>query len=115
MRKFTDVFFQFITKAKTQNEMFFSTYKEKLEIQQPCIYGILLKKLDGNTINIVPVMNFNNFQQVKFNIYRIDNENDEILYKFSDGNKIIIPQDSKSIRIVSIYNSATQTDCIIKL
>lgn len=37
MKKFTDVFFQFITKAKNQNEMFFSTYKEKLEIQQPCI------------------------------------------------------------------------------
>ena len=82
------IFSDFFTGKISKNDIFYSTYKEKIDNMSPQIFGIIVKK------NILK-------NNIKVNLEPISNTSSNIKYKIYDNNKIFQNFDSKNYFILN--------------
>ena len=113
--KWTQVFCDyFFTDTISKNDMFYSSYTEKLQNQNDKIYGLyLIQSKDKKSITITPLINHVNKEDITYDVYfKIDGKEELIEQNISNDNILLPSGKTGKIRVISYINGIKQTDCI---
>ena len=104
IKKFSRYFCNFFTGKFTSEEMFYSSYKEKIENQAPIIYGLLIiKSENGRTFEIIPMTNIKNRQSITYDVSIKNLEGEKILAQNTVKTNFSLPEKSSGSILVKSY------------
>ena len=115
--KWTKIFCDFFfTKQISQDDMFYSSYAEKLENQEDRIYGLVyLQSDDKKTIRIKPMINHVDLSRITYDVYALcGNETIKIAERSSDSEFSLPNGKSGKLRVISYIDGIQQNDCTEK-
>ena len=104
----------FFTNPEMLNDMFYSSYNEKISHQEPKIYGLVIyTSPDKKEIEIVPMKNFTSTEHISYEVYALVNGK-ETLIKRGGGTSIQLPDKvSGKLRVRSFIKGEKQTECSV--
>lgn len=104
--KFSKVFSLFFNGAWKKNELFYNTYKEKIEVDQDIVYGIILDSLESpKTFSIRPITS--DAMKLKYTISKKSNSNEtiELLQDKNENTKIVLPIDETGELYIDVFKT----------
>lgn len=95
-----------------KDDMFHSSYAEKIASQDKKIYGLVLEEFDNRkSLRITPMTNVHDFSGITYEVYSIVNETENLLYKGNEMNIALPPGQKGELRILSFLDGKLQNEC----
>ena len=112
--KWTQVFCDyFFTGAIPKDDMFYSSYAEKISVQDDKIFGLyMITSTDRKTMEITPITNLADKKRITYDVYALTGGEESLLAKDTINTSIALPAGkSGKIRVVSYIDGVKQNDC----
>lgn len=92
IEKFSHIFCDLFTGKVSKEEMFWSSYKEKTDNQEPKIYGLLIIKAEnGSGFEIIPMTNITDISCITYDVSIYDGRDTVVLGKDSRNTRYSLP------------------------
>ncbi len=109
--KYTEVMCNYFTGKLPQDDMFHSSYAEKIAAQEDRIYGLVLEQSeDKKSITITPVVNHVDTKRITYDIKTIVDKNETIVATNTSKTEITLPKGQSGKLQVTAYPEGKQTN-----
>ena len=109
--KYTPFFCDFFMGKLDLNDLFYSSYKEKMDNQADKIFGLILnEREDKKSLDIIAVANHVSMDRITYDVYLEKNGESFLLYEKTNNSNVIYPNaETGLLRVVSYMDGVKQT------
>lgn len=112
--KWTQIFCDyFFTHKIPKDDMFHSSYAEKIALQEDKIYGLVMKMSDDKkSLDITPIKNHVEDSRITYDVFvKVDGKESQVCTKTSDKHIVLPAKQTGTVRVVSFIDGVEQTNC----